>query len=169
MPNYLHRLTKQFLTSTSPADLVEPAANYIMDPDMSAVAGQPSIYWIITGDVVTLQDAAAMAATDAVVAALRLLTTQVESQAPLAIGPDEIGMRLRAVVELFNKRDNFNTTRIVELQNRVQAMLDSTGNADAMRTDGLAVSISATNTRTRSEAVTDFRAIIDNAEVDGGS
>jgi len=167
MASALNRTTKEFRLSVNTPDY--PVGDWIINPDMSAIIGFAPIYWIITGDVVTLQDAAARAATDAVLAALRLLTTQVESQAPLAIGPDEIGMRLRAVVELFNKRDNFNTTRIVELQNRVQAMLDSTGNADAMRTDGLAVSISATNTRTRPAAVADFKAIIDNAEVDGGS
>jgi len=33
--------------------LPEPLANYISEPDLSAVAGVPSMYWIITGDVVT--------------------------------------------------------------------------------------------------------------------
>ncbi len=53
MPNYLHRTTKQYLQSVSPASLSEPAANYIFMPDLSAVAGVPSQYWIITGDVVS--------------------------------------------------------------------------------------------------------------------
>ncbi len=53
MPNYLHRTTKQYLQSISPNDLPEPAANYIFMPDLSAVAGVPSQYWIITGDVVS--------------------------------------------------------------------------------------------------------------------
>ncbi len=53
MPNYLHRTTKQYLRSVSPASLPEPAANYIFMPDLSAVAGVPSQYWIITGDVVS--------------------------------------------------------------------------------------------------------------------
>ena len=53
MGNYLHRTTKQYLTSTSPASLPEPLANYIDEPDLSAVAGVPNRYWIITGDVVT--------------------------------------------------------------------------------------------------------------------
>jgi len=167
MASALNRTTKEFRLSVNTPDY--PVGDWIINPDMSAIIGFAPIYWIITGDVVTLQDAAARTATDAVLADLQLLEIQVESQAPLAIGPDEIGMRLRALIELFNKRDNFNTNRIIELQNRVQAMLDSTGNADAMRTDGLAVSISATNTRTRPAAVADFKAIIDNAEVDGGS
>ena len=65
MPNYVHRTNKQYLTSTSPASLPESEANYIQDPDMSAVAGEPSKYWIITGDVITLMDQAAQDAVDA--------------------------------------------------------------------------------------------------------
>lgn len=53
MGNYLHRTTKQYLTSTSPASLPEPLANYIDEPDLSAVVGVPNRYWVITGDVVT--------------------------------------------------------------------------------------------------------------------
>lgn len=53
MPNYLHRTTKQYLQSISPNDLPEPEANYIYMPDLSAVQGVPSKYWVITGDVVS--------------------------------------------------------------------------------------------------------------------
>ena len=54
MANYLHRTTKQYTTSVSPNSLPEPEANYVVNPDISAVEEFPSIYWIITGDVVTL-------------------------------------------------------------------------------------------------------------------
>ena len=54
MPHYLHRTTKQYLTSVSPNSLLEPAPNYIYMPDLSAVSGQPNKYWIITGDMVSL-------------------------------------------------------------------------------------------------------------------
>jgi hypothetical protein len=53
MGNYLHRTTKQYLQSWSPNDLPEALANYIEDPDLSTVVGVPSMYWIITGDVVS--------------------------------------------------------------------------------------------------------------------
>ena len=53
MPNYLHRTTKQYLQSVSPASLPKPAANYIFMPDLNAVAGVPSIYWTIMGDAVS--------------------------------------------------------------------------------------------------------------------
>ena len=53
MGDYLHRTTKAYRRSVSPNDLSEPLMNYIEDPDLSAVAGVPLIYWIITGDVIT--------------------------------------------------------------------------------------------------------------------
>ena len=53
MPNYLHRTTKQYLRSVSPASLLEPVENYIFMPDLSAVEGVPNRYWKITGDVVS--------------------------------------------------------------------------------------------------------------------
>jgi hypothetical protein len=65
MGNYLHRTTKQYLQSWSPNDLPEPLANYIEEPDLSAVAGVPSKYWIIAGDVVSEIDQAAKDAVDA--------------------------------------------------------------------------------------------------------
>lgn len=53
MPNYLHRTTKRYLQSVSPASLPEPVEDYIFMPDLSAVEGVPARYWKITGDVVS--------------------------------------------------------------------------------------------------------------------
>lgn len=58
MGNYLDRTTKQYRTSTSPASLSKPLASYIEGPDLSAVIGQPSKYWKITDDVVSLMSVA---------------------------------------------------------------------------------------------------------------
>lgn len=52
MPNYVHRTTRQYLQSVPPYELPEPLANYIENPDLSAVVGVPSLYWVITGDVI---------------------------------------------------------------------------------------------------------------------
>jgi len=65
MPNYLHRTTKQYLISVSPISLAEPVANYIFMPDLSAVIGQPSKYWTITGDIITLMSQVERDAVDA--------------------------------------------------------------------------------------------------------
>ena len=64
MPDYLHRVSKQYLRSFSPASLPEREANYIMDPDLSVVRGFNSVYWIITGDIVTLMSQTARDAVD---------------------------------------------------------------------------------------------------------
>ena len=66
MGHLVHRTTKQEHKSTSPSSLPEDVANYISEPDLSAVAGEPSKYWIITGDAITLMDQAAQDAVDAV-------------------------------------------------------------------------------------------------------
>ena len=65
MPNYLHRTTKQYLRSVSPNDLPESEVNYIFMPDLSAVAGVPNYYWVITGDVVSEMSQGEMDAYDA--------------------------------------------------------------------------------------------------------
>jgi len=53
MGNYLHRITKRFLESIPPDELPEAVENYISKPDMSAVDGVPSKYWVITDDVIS--------------------------------------------------------------------------------------------------------------------
>ena len=65
MGAYLHRATKQYFQSTSPASLPEPLVNYISNPDMSAVKGVPSKYWVITDDAVTEMSQAEKDAVDA--------------------------------------------------------------------------------------------------------
>ena len=72
MGDWVHRTTKQHITSVSPSGLPEPPANYISQPDLSAVAGQPVRYWIITGDVITLADAPARVVIDEALEAGRL-------------------------------------------------------------------------------------------------
>ena len=65
MGNWLHRTTKQHLTSVSPASLPRPQVGYISMPDLSVVEGFPSRYWKIAGDVVSLMSPPERAAVDA--------------------------------------------------------------------------------------------------------
>ena len=55
--NWLNRATKQLIFNVSPSDMgmaaPESDATWIYDPDLSAVEGIPSKYWIITGDAIT--------------------------------------------------------------------------------------------------------------------
>ena len=55
MGDWLHIPTKQYLTSASPNSLPHPISEYIPEPDLSAVEGQPTKYWDISGDTVTLK------------------------------------------------------------------------------------------------------------------
>ncbi len=51
MANVVNRTTKQYLTSVNTPDF--PTEDWIINPDLSAVAGVPSKFWNITGDVIT--------------------------------------------------------------------------------------------------------------------
>lgn len=77
--NWLNRTTKQLILNTDAASMAERfvgdfsgyASNveWVYDPDLSAVAGWPSKYWLIAvypSDTVSLMDAAERAVVDAV-------------------------------------------------------------------------------------------------------
>jgi hypothetical protein len=63
MAAVLNRISKVYIPSANTPDY--PVAEWIINPDMSAVEGFPSQYWIITGDIVTLMDQAQRDAVDA--------------------------------------------------------------------------------------------------------
>lgn len=113
MPDFLHRTTKQRYHSFPFADLPEPVANYIVDPELSAVLGQPVKYWVITGDVVTLADASARAAIDAA-----LLVLVRDETADFLTEPESIlrGLSL-AILDEFNQRND----KIVEILDAIDA------------------------------------------------
>jgi len=52
MAAVLNRVTKEFRGSVHTPNF--SSAEWVINPDLSAVQGQPTKYWIITGDVVTL-------------------------------------------------------------------------------------------------------------------
>lgn len=62
MATVLNRTTKALITSANTPDY--SVAEWIIEPNLSAVNGFASIYWVITGDVVTLMDAPTRAAVD---------------------------------------------------------------------------------------------------------
>lgn len=69
MANVLNRGTKEYLRSVHDPDY--PVQDWIHNPDLSAVAGFPSRYWVITGDSVSLMTQAARGAVDAAELAAR--------------------------------------------------------------------------------------------------
>ncbi len=78
MADVLNRATRQFLRSVNEPDY--PPADWIHAPDLSAVVGERSIYWIITGDVVTLMDQAAKDVVDAALAAQAITADRAEKK-----------------------------------------------------------------------------------------
>ena len=75
------------------------------------------------------------------------------------------GVHARALVELLNKRDNYLTNRIAELQSALDAAKASTGAVQNLR-DALPASWLPTNTRSRPEAFADYDALIDSGTAD---
>lgn len=63
MATVLRRTTKQFRRSVNTPDF-DPA-DWIINPDVDAVIGAPTKYWLISGDVVSLMDQAAQDVVDA--------------------------------------------------------------------------------------------------------
>jgi len=141
-----------------------PQADWLWDPPGLATLhpSVPSRHWKLNGGGTDIVEMTAGEKTVVDDAAATSLATQVHAQLTTQVDGDlPVGVDVRSLIQLMNKRDNFLTTRIIELQNRVQAMLDSTGGVANMRTDGLAVSISATATRPRSDAIQDYKDDID--------
>ena len=102
MANVLNRTTKEYRVSANTPDF--PVADWIINPDVSAVAGFATQYWIITGDVVTLMTPAERDAVDA---------------ANLAAGRDEVSDQLDELEDVLRAfaltvLDEFNVLRVNE-------------------------------------------------------
>lgn len=161
MADVVNRTTKVYLRSVNTPDF--PVAQWIINP--VSVPNAPEKYWIITGDVISEMSQAEKDVVDTTEAATLTTSNRVGAVGSI----DQIsglGVEHRALIQLLNRRDNFLTNRVLELQNRVQAMLDSTGGVANLRTDGLGVSISATSTRPLSDARQDYKDDINAGLVD---
>ena len=127
MAAVLNRTTKSYIPSANTPDY--PVAEWIINPDMNAVAGQPSIYWVITGDVVTLMDQAQRDAVDA-----QLLNTSRDNTAAVLSEPEQYprGYALVALDELNAHALKVNSildavdaaTTLADLKTRVAAITD---------------------------------------------
>ena len=138
MPAWLHRTNKTVLRSVASADLPEAQANYIEEPDLSAVAGQPVKYWVITLDVVSLADVATRTAIDAaLLSAARdaladeMDTIETYTRAFALVVLDEFNARtvkINAILAAIAGANNFNSLKsaaaqIVDLNTYTAAQL----------------------------------------------
>ena len=165
MPSYLHRTRKILLENIDATDLPEAPANYIEDPNMSAVAGQPRKYWVISGDTVSLADAAGQAAADSA-EATEINTADRSLNVRNVDNVNAVGMNTRALLQNANKRINWLTNRVLELQEDLQAIKATNGPADNIR-GAIRASYSATATRSLPDAIQAYKDEINSGDADG--
>lgn len=125
MASVLNRITKEFRTSANTPDF--PVADWIINPDLTAVAGQPSIYWVITGDIVSLASVGEQATIDAALAA-----TQLTSEKDAAKTDIDVERVVRALVDMLP--GEFNILRALHsLPDRTAAQVNAAlkANVDA--------------------------------------
>ena len=164
MPSWLHRTNKGLLVSVAEADLPEIAANYIEEPNLSGVAGVLVKYWKITGDVISEMDQAEKDTVDISEAAAAATVNRAQAVSEVESSA-YVGMELRSLIEVFNKRDNYLINRVTELQGALAAIKASTGAADSIRA-AIPASWLATNTRLRPDAVQAYKDEINTGNVD---
>ncbi|SHL43168.1 hypothetical protein SAMN05216428_102387 [Nitrosospira sp. Nsp11] len=101
MANVLNRTTNEFRRSVHEPNY--PAGEWIINPNLAAVEGFESKYWIITGDTVTLMDQAARNAVD-----LAELETQRDAIASMFTNPEDVLRAfMRVVLNEFNAHADF--------------------------------------------------------------
>lgn len=165
MASVLNRTTKEFRGSVNTPDF--STVDWIINPDLSAVTGQPNKYWIIDppgSDTVRLATAPEQAVIDA---AIDSATTTSNRNGAVAIAddPQSVGMQNRSLIEVFNQRDNFLTNRIVQLQDAMDAMKASTGAVQNLR-DAIPAVFLPTDTRPKGDAVQAYKDEIDSGGAD---
>lgn len=109
MADVFNRTDGRYLQSVNTPDF-DPAA-WIINPDLTSVAGQPVRYWIIDppdGDIIRLADAGEQAAID-----LNLATRRINTQKESAKNQFDVERVLKALAELLV--DEFNTLRALHL------------------------------------------------------
>ena len=82
MASVLHRTTFEYRGLVNTPDF--DSGVWVINPDLTPVAGAAKKYWVLTGDILSVMDQAAQ---DAVDAALALATTAAEEAANTAINP----------------------------------------------------------------------------------
>ena len=89
---------------------------------------------------------------------------ELAKKAPDILG-SHLGVQARALIDLLNRRDNFLTNRIIELQDALAAMKASTGAVGNLRA-AIPGSFLGTNTRPRADAIQDYKDNIDTGDAD---
>jgi hypothetical protein len=168
MADVIHRTTLEFRRSVNEPNFPEPAWKW--NPDMSAVTGVDRRYWKappswdgVAGPLEMTQPE--KDAVDAAEAAALVTANRTLAAADVDDTQQPAGWNIRALIEIFNSRDNYLVNRISELQAALDAMKASSGAADNIR-NAIPASWLATSTRPRPDAVQDYKDRITTGEVD---
>lgn len=95
MASGIHRTTLEVRSRGVPKDLSDP--DWIVNPDLSEVEGQPKRYWKIVGDAVQLMTQAERDAVDAAAEAAQVAAEKAEAKA-LADGASPAMYRLQMAI-----------------------------------------------------------------------
>jgi hypothetical protein len=114
MANVLNRVTKEYRASVNTPDF--PVSQWIINPNLAAVAGFPSQYWTITGDAVTLQNAAERDVTDdnTFLAALAVADGEVEQFGDGNDGDMTIAVNTVLTQDIYPRRLDINPATILD-------------------------------------------------------
>lgn len=146
MANALNKSTKRYLTSVNTPDY--PAADWIINPDMSAVDGFESKYWVITGDVITLMDLSERNAVDA---------------AELSAKRDSIAGALDYQQDVMVEFFKLMIAELNRKSDKTNAILAAAANANNLATFKTDMGLIANEpTRTMAQLKTALRAALDN-------
>lgn len=158
MANVLNKTADpvDYRTSVNTPDY--PTADWFIDPDVSAVAAVPTKYWArpLT-DPVTEMTQPEKDAVDAAEAAALTNQNRADAVANVDNTEESVGWELRELIELFNKRDNYIVNRMVEIQDTLVAIRDQTFGTQARQNIDAGFPTLATSTRTRAQAVQDYK------------
>ena len=166
MANVIHRTTLEFRRSANEPDFPEPTWKW--NPDMAGVAGVPEKYWKAPADWdaggagPVEMTAPEKAAVDAVLDAALVALNRNESTAAVDTTAQATGWSHRALIAVFNQRDNYIINRLEEIQLALDAVKASTGPADNIRA-AIPASWLATATRDRPAAIMAYK-----DEISGG-
>jgi|GEM_PF-2886537 hypothetical protein len=127
MATVLNRTTKALLVSVNTVDY--PTIDWIIEPDLSAVAGFASKYWTITGDTVSLLDQAGRNAVDAAILsaqrdaiAAAMNATEDYARAFALVVLDEINLHATRITAILDAVDGANS--LATLKTAVAAIAD---------------------------------------------
>ena len=149
------------LTGTPADTILEP-----LEVQSEPLKSTDRKYWKVnTGGIVEVMTVPEQTQIDSEILAARIIQAQVNAESDADDQTAGGGHRLRALIEIFNKRDNYLINRIQELQAQFQEIKATTGGTSNIRA-AIRSSYSPTNTRPKPDVVQEYRDEINSGNAD---